>query len=611
MSYSIWDKQPELKILPMPFEMAAGLAERNQKRHDADEEESYKLQNLIGNIKSASFDRPFKKQLDDEYSTQFTDLTNKVLKNDPTAHNDLIKLRTKFYTDPRIKTLTYNADQEEAALKDKASLVRDQTYRDWNDPLNPEGSFLKGRTTLTPFTYSGMKGYTHPHEDAAKVVAGISEETLKQSGESLEHDASGNLTGYKTSTGEVKGIIDNQRFKNIIESSIPQFLSTKGGESFIDELKNHYGITDPNILKEQTRQYLIQAAYKQLHVEGGGYGISALPGYDYKEKNVNPYDENDETEGIQTENITGITPSIFDVTKAGTTYYTGKQLYRKDGEAYTTFPEQKTATKDTYTNLDRLSPTQKAHVDNMMEGLATNSQLASIYTRYKSGKMTDEDKATVYPMLKHLTELANKPQIRNAKLTSITNKDERKSINGLLGGSNDETITRKQIGAGRFVNRKVYDMETGKVLDANQFIQKVKAEGSGDDLVTIGSKYTGPNPIAILTGNKRFANGVQISMGGKKYVLEGPSSYKDPELETHRRMNEVSTEVYKAALVPNIPNHIEFFGNDIATVFIPSVPGGDEGTYKVLSVNGKQGDPNKEYSSAEELTNDLFNIARK
>jgi hypothetical protein len=610
MSYSIWDQKPELKILPLPFEMGYKLADDQQKRHDADVEDSYKLQNLIGNIKSASFDRSFKKQLDDEYAPEFEALTNKVVNNDPTAHNDLIKLKSKFYTDQRIKTLSYNADQEEAALKDKAALMKDQTYRDWNDPLHPEGSFLKERTTLTPFTYSGMRGYTHPHEDAAKVVAGITEETLKQSGESLEKDASGNLTGYKLGSGEVKGIIDNQRFKNIIESSIPQFFGTKGGESFVDELKNRYGISDPKEIKDAARKYLIQAAYKQLHVEGGGNSISTLPGYDYKEENVNPYDEYDETQGIQTKNITGIRSDIFDVIPKGTTYYTGKQLYRKDGEAYTTFPEQKTSNKDTYSDLSTLPPAQKAHVDNMMNGIATNPQYADIYSRYKANKMTDEDKAKVYPILKHLTEIANKPQIRNATLVNITDKNERRSINTLLGGSNDETITRKQFGAGRYINRKAYDLETGKVLDSRELALKIHNEGSPDDLITIGSKYDGPNPIAILTGNSRFANGVQITVGGKSYILEGATGYKNPELEVRRRKNEISTDVYKATLIPNVPNKVDFFGNEIKTVFIPNSNNPDSGVYKIMSVNGKTLDGEKSYYSAEELTQDLPNIIK-
>lgn len=88
MSYSIWDQKPELKILPMPFEMAAGLAEAHQKRSDAGMKDFNDIQDNFLKIKALPIDTPkrdayvqdIQKQLNDLYTSSKGDYGSMIPK---------------------------------------------------------------------------------------------------------------------------------------------------------------------------------------------------------------------------------------------------------------------------------------------------------------------------------------------------------------------------------------------------------------------------------------------------------------------------------------------------------------------------------------------------
>ncbi len=183
----------QIHLQPYPGEFFANLADRAQQREDDDLEKAYKLQGLMQNVKTATFDRPYKQMVDDKYYPILNEVADKITKGDKSYRGDLLKAQTAFFTDPTVQMLNYNYAKENEYLKDRGELEKTGKFRPWYDE---RAKFTGGRQGLTPFDYSGSKPYIDPYDDAAKVIGNIAETQLSTGGESLEKDQNGNLTGF-------------------------------------------------------------------------------------------------------------------------------------------------------------------------------------------------------------------------------------------------------------------------------------------------------------------------------------------------------------------------------------------------------------------------------
>lgn len=297
----------EPKLEPLDYGFLGGLAKYGQERQDKQLENTYKLQELIGNLQTASFDRPHKAEIDKEYSDMLMPVLGKVSSGDPTAQSDLTKIYYKMYNDPRFPILKANKEAEDQQAKDWEKLKADKKDIFFNDE---KAKFLAQKAAnngkLMPWDYRGSNAFEDPSKDAERLVSHIPVETLVAPGETPDWN-----TGVIIKNGAVTGFIDDRyqrdrqgkflmkdgkpvrnpgsRLQNILDSTVPLFDVSPGGRSYHDYLTSGYGISDPNILHQAKEDFIYDALAKYLHKTSGGFGYGFVPeGYMKKEKQPEP-----------------------------------------------------------------------------------------------------------------------------------------------------------------------------------------------------------------------------------------------------------------------------------------------------------------------------------
>jgi hypothetical protein len=99
MAYSMWDKQPELVLPKIPFELFAGLAERGEKRMDALDEQMGKTKGLFASLVAAPGHEDMKTERVNHYNNALNNVYNQY-KNDHQSHLFLLlnlSLQKSFY----------------------------------------------------------------------------------------------------------------------------------------------------------------------------------------------------------------------------------------------------------------------------------------------------------------------------------------------------------------------------------------------------------------------------------------------------------------------------------------------------------------------------------
>jgi len=203
-----------------------------------------------------------------------------------------------------------------------------------------------------------------------------------------------------------------------------------------------------------------------------------------------------------------------------------------------------------------------------------------VYNKYKNGeKLTNQEMLDTYPHVQKIAEAANKLSMANTNVSNIIDNKERAAINQLLGTKGDEVVTVKQLGTGNIGNLEIYDVANHKTINASQL--KANHIMNPDSQVSIQGKINGPNAYSILTGNKKYANGYQLFIDGKEYIIEAPLEWKDPKMAIPALMKQNEAANYAAVVQPGVVLAENFEGIDYDYKFTEDPKNADQGLYTV------------------------------
>lgn len=576
MAITPYDNPAQLQILPIPFEQIAAVGLAKQKRLDTDLAGIEDVKTTLGKIKSATFDTNHRDAVQKEYNTDAMRITNLLMQDDPNAHKELLGLKSKLTMDSRLTTLQNNYDKEVLHDADKASMLKDkdQPYRFWNDPLVP---FLQDRKTkgdqLTAFNYQGIEAHSNPYDDASKIVGSIAETQLSEDGFIMDKTDPLGLRYYDVN-GKV-GIIDDARFQNIIKASVPIFLNEPGGRSYVRELQNAWGITDPKKIETEITEYLKSVAYKQIHVKGGGYKLGHLPD-SYAQ---NPYAGAVEETSLLAVSKNKIDDGFFDEQQAGTTIpYTAAEAeaLKKgfvmsdpgDRSAYAgLLAAGKRVTTQGYRSFSELPAGQKDLFIKAVSTLRAAPGYKDLAEKFLSNPtlLNKEETGKLYKAVKQMNTKLGNTGLFNSTSTSFEDKNELEFYQSMFGNTNGQPLTTNKLGTGWASNLKFMDDE-GNVLTYTDFIKQAnELDPEGTSLVTVSGKLNGDNAADLRDGGTEFSNGINLSIKGRTFYSTGPKTFRTDKpvgqkLEANRIRNQIVSQINKAQLHQGVSRVIDYFG---------------------------------------------------
>lgn len=112
MAYSIWDKQPELVLPKIPFELFAGLAERGEKRMDALDEQVGKTKGLFASLTGAPGHEDMATAKTTDYNNRLNALYDKYKGNINSREfsREVTSLASQYANDPTVQKITKSYD---------------------------------------------------------------------------------------------------------------------------------------------------------------------------------------------------------------------------------------------------------------------------------------------------------------------------------------------------------------------------------------------------------------------------------------------------------------------------------------------------------------------
>lgn len=342
----------------------------------------------------------------------------------------------------------------------------------------------------------------------------------------------------------------------------------KGNEVAIDKLKKN---------EAASPMYTTPA----VTVQGMDYGDS----FDLKKKGSSiPYTEQ-EAQGIYKKWNTSRGAIGNAATRAEEEINAGKQRTINEHEDINTMPE---STKNF--SLSALKYLDKDIYDKVANG----------------GKLTEAEKAKYYPQLKEINDIAKQSILASSTVIGLS-KEKQKQENYSLFGSEEPTI--KDLGTGNAVNVKIYDPETDKAISSKDFKEKFNDE----DRVTISGKLTSDNAYSFLTHDDAFANGKQINVNGKDYIVSGPKEYVDPNTGSKNIIEnkllykqKEANKIANTRFIPT-PSNINIYNKDATVWFKPNnKEDRTKGTYQV-TLDGNH----EEFNTAEEAEQFIADAASK
>lgn len=229
-----------------------------------------------------------------------------------------------------------------------------------------------------------------------------------------------------------------------------------------------------------------------------------------------------------------------------------------------------------------------------------------VYKTYsKTGKLSDDEKKKIYPLVEKQMEFLNKDLQTNSTVRGLS-AEEDKQVNSYFGR---DIQNLSDLGTGNGQNSK-YMIKTedgvSKPLSYPQLLDKLGANSDEAKkiAVTIKGKFDPKNPYAFLAGHdKSFATPYQLNIGGQEIIMSGPQQYLDNKGSTNNTANHELTynkyinEVNNLKYSPGIPKDITINNGekDIKAKIMYWPP---DNRYHIIDKNK---DTNNTFSSPEEI----------
>lgn len=311
-----------------------------------------------------------------------------------------------------------------------------------------------------------------------------------------------------------------------------------------------------------------------------------------REEAKTPYEYGMAASSQSLQDLTGFTEGDFAVIPVGTKINTGS-IINPDGSININALRSpsgqslniKTTTVPTpKTDANKLTGAKRDSFTTLLRTLAyahpNDAHVQDIYTKYKNGQaISNQDMLDVYPHIEKITKVANKLSMGNTNVSNVVDPRERAAINQFFGAKADEDVTVKSLGSGNAGNLEFYDVTNHKIIRYSDL--KTNHIMNPDAKVTIQGKVNGPNAYSILTGNKKYANGYQLFIDGKEYIIESPLTWKDPKMASNTIMMQNEAANYKAVTQPGLVLNENFEGIDYDYKFTEDPNNADQGLYTV------------------------------
>lgn len=492
---SQYSQPADFQIQPIDWDKAFQVGALQQHRHDAVEDEAYKLQALMASVPAIDEHKQFKQALDNEYYAKINDAYDKLNKGDVHGASSSLRKTALDWQMNSVKNELFNSyeNYHKDYLPNHEKTMSEGKYDPmyWNQYEKFKG--VRSDGSINPFRYQGALPKEDYIENAQSLVQGIAKDA-----KTWEGYVTDKKTGLPTINAYGQILKKNGKYEAlpldkirlVAESNFEGLIKGKGGRYFVDETLGqpvNYNSLDDNyktVVKERGVNLLTKLALKQItESKSSGMDYQNIPEHNFGDNES----DNGRIEDSPFQDVNYHYDNILDAIELKN--HSFKNAISNGPQTPETYGDTTTTKKQGPSrNIDNLSLDEKQTVN----------RLKSLFP----GK---DDNETYNNISKYLKSIKEK------KVSVPYIAYEPKKI------ESESKFLRSNI-----LGRLIYDPQTNKTYDGTDFMNKV-VEGDTYDkkqssIDAIGEGST-DNYYTDISGNDRFAQPQMINVQGKSYVV--------------------------------------------------------------------------------------------
>lgn len=264
MSYSIWDKQPELILPKIPFEFLAGLAEKRDKQLDAVDTKIGELKGKFASLVAAPGHEDLATGLTNDYNKKVNDWYEKY-KSNPLSREgsrELSSLASQFANDQKVQTVVKSRQFYEKFEPKMWEELSKRSYITAPGILNDDGSFNQNTQTydMSKFQLTSQADWNTPIQKQFAIKH--AEIAKKYNQEPVINPVTGEVS-YTMTTETEREWKDPNTFKDVVNSIEYQIMdspTTDPGYLYLKETARRQHPGDEKAQREYVRERIKNSA---------------------------------------------------------------------------------------------------------------------------------------------------------------------------------------------------------------------------------------------------------------------------------------------------------------------------------------------------------------
>lgn len=264
MSYSIWDKQPELILPKIPFEFLAGLAEKRDKQLNEVDSKIGELKGKFASLVAAPGHEDLATGLTTDYNTKINDWYEKY-KSNPLSREgsrELSSLASQFANDQKVQTVVKSRQFYEKFEPKMWEELSKTSYINAPGILNDDGSFNQNTQTydMSKFQLVSQADWNTPIQKQFAIKH--AEIAKKYNQEPVINPVTGEVS-YTMTTDTEREWKDPNTFKDVVKSIEYQIMdspTTDPGYLYLKETARRQHPGDEKAQREYVRERIKNSA---------------------------------------------------------------------------------------------------------------------------------------------------------------------------------------------------------------------------------------------------------------------------------------------------------------------------------------------------------------
>ena len=264
MSYSIWDKQPELILPKIPFEFLAGLAEKRDKQLDEVDTKIGELKGKFASLVAAPGHEDLATGLTNDYNRKVNDWYEKY-KSNPLSREgsrELASLASQFANDQKVQTVVKSRQFYEKFEPKMWEELSKTSYINAPGILNDDGTFNQNTQSydMSKFKLVSQADWNTPIQKQLAIKH--AEIAKKYNQEPVINPITGDVS-YTMTTETEREWKDPNTFKDVVDSIEYQIMdspTTDPGYLYLKETARREHPGDEKAQREYVRERIKNSA---------------------------------------------------------------------------------------------------------------------------------------------------------------------------------------------------------------------------------------------------------------------------------------------------------------------------------------------------------------